>query len=291
MKVLLHAFLSGLVILMSCNTASKKEADNEQFDVENMPEESIEVKEIIYSLYLPTDIVQLFEETGTNFNPERLIPINSLPKYEDQEQMALVMGALGVDMSYCKIFQQTPSTAAYYDAIELLSEKLEIPKAIFLSASKRIDLYFDKPDSLSIIINNIFEEVNDHFKSNEQDALASISLFGGWIEAMAIAAEIYDRENHFEMGHRILQQKFTLNNMISLLSNYQESLHVRGYILLLSKLRQEFDNVDIMYKKEGFNIDTTNKRLQTTGSEIVYATDTLDEISNLIQQIHNEVFN
>jgi hypothetical protein len=79
--------------------------------------------------------------------------------------------------------------------------------------------------------------------------------------------------------------------MISLLSNYQESLHVRGYILLLNKLRQEFDNVDIMYKKEGFNIDTTHKRLQTTGSEIVYATDTLDEISDLIQQIHNEVFN
>ena len=97
---------------------------------------------------------------------------------------------------------------------------------------------------------------------------------------MAIAAKIYDRENHFEMGHRILQQKFTLNNMISLLSNYQESLNVRGYVLLLNKLRLKFDNVDILYQKEGFDIDTANKKIEATGSEIVYDIGTLDEISN-----------
>ena len=111
MKVLLYIFLFGLGILMSCNTISENKTDNEQFDAEDVSGEFTEVKEIIYSLYLPTDIVQLFEETGTNFNPEFLIPINTLPQYDDQEQMALVIGALGVDMSYCRIFQQTSSTA------------------------------------------------------------------------------------------------------------------------------------------------------------------------------------
>ena len=107
---------------------------------------------------------------------------------------------------------------------------------------------------------------------------------------MYIAANIYEKENHLEMGDRILHQKFALNDIISLLSNYQESLQIRGYVLLLNKLRASYDGVDIMYQKEGFDIDTTQKKLQTTGAKLSYDEETLDEICLLVRQIHGEVF-
>ena len=289
MKMIFRALPLLLSLLLSCNSPTTKQSQEEQFDASESTGAETEVQEILYALCLPTDISQLFEKTGTNFNPELLIPLNTLPGYVGTEQMALVIGALGVDLSYCKIYQQSASTGAYYEAVEQLSEKLNIPGSIFESSSQKLDLYFDNQDSLSIIINNIYTEVNSYFQVNGNDGLASISLFGGWIEAMYIAANIYDNENHIEMGNRILHQKFALNNMISLLSNYQESLAVRGYVLLLNRLRTQYDKVEIKYNKEGFGIDTTNKRLQTSGAELKYDEETLDEISLLVRQIHKEL--
>ena len=159
---------------ISCNAPSTKKADEEHFDMGENTIDAVQVEEIIYSLYLPTDMSQLFEKTGTNFNPGLLISLVNLPQYQDPEQMALVIGAWGVDMSYCKIYGQSQNSAEYYEAIEQLSVKLEIPESIFRSSSEKIELYFENQDSLSIIINNIFTEVNNHFKQNDKDALATI---------------------------------------------------------------------------------------------------------------------
>lgn len=290
MKIFFRALPLILSLLISCKTTPSKQASEEHFDASLATKVEAEVQEIIYALCLPTDISQLFDQTGTNFNPGLLIPLETIPGYEGQEQMSLVVGALGVDMSYCKIFEQSASTGAYYEAIEQLSEKLNIPASIFESSSRNLDLYFENQDSLSIIINNIYTEANNHFQQSGHEELASIALFGGWIEAMNIAANIYDKEDHLEMGKRILHQKFALNDILSLLSNHQESLQIRGYVLLLNKLRASYDSVDIMYQKDGFNIDTTQKKLQTTGAELSYDEETLDEICLLVWQIHKEVF-
>jgi hypothetical protein len=291
MKILFRALPLLLSLLISCNSTPKKQSSDDHFVTSESTGVEAEVQEIIYALCLPTDISQLFDKTGTNFNPELLIPLNTIPGYEDPEQISLAIGALGVDLSYCKIFQQSAPTAEYYEAVEQLSGKLKIPASIFESSSKKLDLYFENQDSLTIIINNIYADVNSHFQKNGHEELASISLFGGWIEAMFIAANIYDNENHLEMGDRILHQKFALNDIISLLSNHQESLRIRGYVLLLNKLKDSYDGVDIMYHKEGFDIDTTQKKLQTTGAELSYDEETLDEICLLVRQIHSEVFN
>jgi len=290
MKNLLSILTLLSVIIISCNNTSKNQAVNQAFDESDSANMVASVQEIIYALSLPTDIAELFEKSGTNFNPDLLTDLDQLPGYVEKEDIALVMGALGIDMSYCKIYDQSVLTAEYYESIEILSGELDIPDSVFKASSVKFDQYFDNQDSLSIIINNIYTEVTNYFKKNNQEKLAAITLFGGWIEAMHIAASIYQNENQLEVGTRLLHQKFALNNMISLLSNYQESLKVRGYVLLLNRLRSEYENVEILYSKEGFNIDRSNRKFMISGAEIKYDEKTLDRICTIVGQIHKEIF-
>ena len=64
----------------------------------------------------------------------------------------------------------------------------------------------------------------------DQESLASLSLLGGWLEAMYIGTRIFQEQEILDMSDRILQQKYTLISLMGLLGNYQESLVVRRYM-------------------------------------------------------------
>jgi len=245
--------------------------------------------DVIYSLTLPTDIIDIFEETGTGFSPEFTIPLNLISLYEDQGQMALLIGALGVDLSYCKLFERKAESSELYKNIELLAYNLDLPRDIFEKSSDELEWYVSKPDSLTELIDQIYSDVDAYFREQDQESLASLSLLGGWLEAMYIGVRIYQDNVVLDMGDRILQQKYALNSLAGLLSNYQESLVIRSYIHLLSKLKEAYDKVEIKYSREGFELDEQENSIHARVAEITYEPGTLEEICRLIIQIREGV--
>lgn len=291
LALLLSLFLTACKDQTVQQTEPQEEQGSEEFVSEiQSVKESEEVKEIIYSMYLPTDMADLFNRTGTNFNPEIAAPINSLPLYSDPEQIAVMLGVLGVDLSYMKILQQKALSAEYYNSIKVLAGKLEIPNQIFEKSTLKLERNLGNQDSLASIIETVYEETDAFFRENGNDNLASLSLLGGWVEAMYIGVSIYEAEDgNRTMADKLLQQKFTLNSIYSILSNHQESLKVTSYILMLKKLRKEFEKVQIRYPVEGFSVDTTQKRIQTSRAQIHYKATTLNDINRILTQIRTEL--
>lgn len=250
---------------------------------------STDAFEVIYSLNLPTDIARLFEETGTGFNPDLLLPLDRIPFYENTDQMALLIGALGVDLSYCKLFERVLESADSYKHVELLADKLDLPREIFEKSSSDLEQYINKPDSLTELINQVYSDMDFYFKENDQESLASLSLFGGWLEALYIGVKIYQDKSILEMGDRILQQKYALNNLTGLLANYQESLMVRRYMHPLNKLKNAYEQVDIRYSQDGFKMDREERTIRASVSEIIYEPETLENICQIIIQLRAEI--
>ena len=250
---------------------------------------STEAFEVIYSLNLPTDIARLFEETGTGFNPDLLLPLDRIPFYENTDQMALLIGAMGVDLSYCKLFERVLESADSYKHVELLADKLDLPRDIFEKSSSDLEQYINKPDSLTKLINQVYSDMDFYFKENDQESLASLSLFGGWLEAMYIGVRIYQDKSILEMGDRILQQKYALNNLTGLLANYQESLMVRRYMHPLNKLKNAYEQVDIRYSQDGFKMNREERTIRASVSEIAYEPETLENICQIIIQLRAEI--
>jgi len=269
--------VSVLLLVTACMRTGPSSGSNEFVPDSESSSAAEDALEVIYSLSLPTDIINIFEKTGTGFSPEFTIPLDLISLYEDRGQMALLMGALGVDLSYCKLFERTTESGDIYKNIELLAYNLDLPREIFDKSSDELEWYVSKPDSLTELIDQIYGDVDAYFREQNQESLASLSLLGGWIEAMYIGVRIYQDKAVLDMGERILQQKYALNSLAALLSNHQESLVIRSYIHLLTSLKDAYDSVEI---------SLSEKDIVT---EIIYKPEILNEICRLIIQIREGV--
>ncbi len=278
-----------LLFLNACKEQPRPTAEPFRY-TEELKSKNNEVSEVIYSMHLPTDMAGLFNRTGTNYDPAIPAPINSITLYTNPEKIALMLGVYGVNITYMKLLGQTIPAAQYYKAIETLSDKIGIPQTIFEESSLYLEKYFAEEDSLSAVIETIYRKTDRFFRENNRDNLAALSLTGGWIEAMYVGIKIYEADNGNQvMAERLLQQKYSLNSIYTILSNHQESLEVKEYLLMIKKIRKVFDRVEIRYQKKGFNLDTTQKKIQTYNTLIRYDEETMDDLARIIPLVRNSV--
>ena len=282
---------SMLILIISCNRSGPPSAGNDFIQDPQYDADAQEAIGVIYSMQLPTDIIEIFEKTGTGFSPDFTIPLNRISLYEYPGQMALLLGALGVDLSYCKLFGRKVESSDYYKNIELLANNLDLPRELFEKSSNELQWYVNNPDSLTGLIDHIFTEVDTYFRDQNQESLVYLTLLGGWLEAMYIGVRIYQDKSIIEMGERILQQKYALNSLLGLLANYQESLVIRKYMPPLNQLKEIFREVEIKYSKEGFKLDQQNKMFYANSVDIAYKQETLDEICGMILNIREQIIN
>ena len=245
--------------------------------------------QIVYALKIPTDIVNFFEQTGTGFDPDIPCPLEKIPLYDNPEHVAILLGVMGVDLNYCTLFDRVIESAEYYKHIELLADKLGLPHEIFEDSAGKRKSNLENTDSLRKQIYQIYMDMDDHFKENNQLSLASLSLLGGWLETMYIGVKIYQDKSVLEMGDRILQQKYSLNSLSGNLANQQESLLVRRYMHTVNKLKQVYDQVEIRYEPESFAMDSNDQTFHADVAEIRYKPESLEEICKIILQLREDI--
>ncbi len=200
-----------------------------------------------------------------------------------------MLGVLGVDLSYCTLFGRISESAEYYSHIEILADKLDLPREIFEDSPGEQRSNLENPDSLKKQIYEIYMEMDNHFQESEQLSLASLSLLGGWLETMYIGVVIFKDKDVLEMGDRILQQKYSLNSLSAILANQQESLMVRRYMHTVNKLKEVYDKVDIRYETESFEMDSGQQVFHAKIGEITYEPESLDEICRIILQLREDM--
>lgn len=287
MRIAIVPCVFMLFSLIGCKQSAPVE---ESFNPAKITTTTREVNEIIYSMYLPTDLADVLDETGTNYDAEVPASIENYTLYKSEEQIAVMLGIYGVDMMYMKLLGQIPSAASYFQVIKNLAGKTDIPNRIFEGSIARLEDNFSSQDSIAAIITDIYAQTNAYFNKNGKKNLSSLSLLGGWIETMYIGVSMLQKDQYNTvMAEKILQQKYSLNTIYTMMRNHQGSLVARKYLLLIKKLRQEFDKVEIKYPKDGFNVDTSNRKIQSGKAEITYSEDTLKKITTLITLIRNEI--
>jgi len=286
-----HVFRALILsfFLYACNPSGSQSGESDFIADSKYPASFSQDGEIVYALKIPTDIINFFEETGTGFDPEITCPLLKIPLYENPEHIALLLGILGVDLSYCTLFERLNESAEYYRHIEILSDKLDLPREIFEDSPGEQRSNLENHDSLKKQIYEIYTEMDNHFQESEQLSLASLSLLGGWLETMYIGVVIYKDKNVLEMGDRILQQKYSLNSLSGILANQQESLMVRRYMHTVNKLKAVYDKVDIRYETESFEMDSGQQAFHANVAEITYETESLEEICRIILQLREDM--
>ncbi len=282
-----------MIISVSCRQQQEETTfTGEDYYFEQEYDEILKVREIFYDLYSPMEAHRLFKQIDLVFDPAILNPLENQFRYSSSNKNAVNLGIYGADMSYCHLFGQTQEAINYLSAIYRLADRLGIGESILTRAEDARDRSVYHPDSLFNIASDIYISADRQLRESDRAGAASLILAGGWIEAIYIACSFYDIDNpDRNLEEQILTQKYSLDRLIALLSNYQNDEFIAKYILMLRQLKLSFDSVDILFEQDDLVIDTTSKTIETIRPTFVYTGNKIAEIANLVTLIRNDMIN
>jgi len=284
--IILLILFSGLLFHCVNQEKEPEESITEEFTPDTTPTEN--VREIFYSLYLPDEISRIFENVGANFDPDIPNSPDNFSYYSEPMDIAISLGVYGVDLNYARLFEQNALTANYFTVIQILSEKLGISDNYYEDLFKRLENEYQNRDTVATIAGQVYERTDDFLKSRGQDSHAALIVFGAWIEALYIACEILeDNPENIEILDRIAEQKYSLNSLIFLLSNYNDPIEITEYVLMLKRLRKAFDRFEIYFQKDQFFMDTVNQRITASEYESEFDMHIASEISGIVREIRS----
>ena len=283
-------FICSMVIFSGCKVQRDPEINVEEISESEFSSGSGRVRMIFYNMNLPSEMTRIFEKVGVNFSPEFLNASDNFSLYDTPDKLALNIGIYGVDLGYCRIFNQNVFTAKYFSAIQIMYEKLGIPDLFFQDVVDGLEKYYNDKDSLARFASVVYERADNYLRESNNESGAALVIAGGWIESVYLGCKISEKNpDNIDLRERIAGQKYSLNSLISLLSNYQDNIAIAEYILMLKSLKVSFDKVNIYYQQENFDLDTINKKISSTNYTINLSPEVFREIVKTISEIRMEI--
>jgi len=291
-KNYLEGILVVLIILSSCKQVTHKDDEIIDFETLQLDESKKVINRfdtigeglpIFYNMYLSVEMSSLFESANAVFDQDLLNNSDKATDYITGSKKALNLGVYAVELSYCRIFEQFEMAGRYFSAMQRLSEELGIPSDFFINTAKRFDRNIDNKDSLIKIANEVYMTTDSYLKENEQFSASAQIILGGWVEAIYIASSVALESKDLDIIERFSEQKYSLKNLLDMLSNYADDEVVNHYI-------KELKEIDVTYTSFVLNI---REELDPGTAEAKKITDEalskIREISKMIKDLRQEI--
>jgi len=250
-EILFVVFLCASIIT-ACNSGGQK-APAEETTVE-VPKDNPDVYEdikqaekIFNALPSPLESAMLIKSAGARFDDGLLNPIQNVDKYVTNKMMALNLGIYTCDLSFASLYEQTQLIIDYMNAAKKMADGLGILKAIEQSTIDRLEENINNSEVIMEIVSETFMNSNSYLEDNDQPAIASMVLVGGWFEGLYISTQLVDMDdfNGNKLVGRIIDQKLSIGILINLLESNKGNPAVDEILLQVFKLKAVFDKISI----------------------------------------------
>ncbi len=202
---------------------------------------------IFYNMYLSVELSSLFETAGAVFTSELMNNVDKTSEYITSSQQAVNLGVYAVDLSYARVFDQVEMAGRYFNAMKQLAQELGIPNDYFENTVKRFERNFTDKDSLIFLANEVYVTTEEYLKENERYTTAALIILGGWVEAIHIASDVAIESRDANIIERLIDQKYSLNNLLMMLSEHKKNEIVAEYIGRLNIIGKEFEKIDVIF--------------------------------------------
>jgi hypothetical protein len=288
----------SVTLLMGCSSGKDKQSDSEtvvtvdSLEIDQQLIQDVKaVKEIFYSLPSPLETAMILKQAGAKYNEELMNPTENVANYVTNKSMALNLGIYTTDLSYASLFDQTQATINYMNAAKKMAEGLGILNAIDEEIIERLEANINNRDVIMDIISETIMNSSSFFEENDRQAMSTIVLVGGWIEGLYIATNLVGRDadlNNNELVNRIVDQKLTLNTVVSLLQENMDNDDVATVMTNVNELKTIFDKIEITTSKiEPVTDEETNVTTLKSKTSVSMSPKTYKELKEKVKVIRN----
>lgn len=199
----------------------EQDVDDRQVEVDSAKTAIVNVSGKLFSIPSPIQTAMMIKETQADYADENLSDPSAVNTYATNTKRAMNLGVYGADMAYASLYEDGQSALRYFKALEKLAQELDITGAIDRELIKRLGANAGRPDSLLLLSGDFYEAADAYLKENERYDLASLILFGGWIESAYLTAIIAQDGNEKAL-RRLAEQKRALNTLDQVLSQLDD---------------------------------------------------------------------
>ncbi|HWY36738.1 MAG TPA: hypothetical protein VNX68_18985 [Nitrosopumilaceae archaeon] len=234
-----------LSILSSCgNGKSGEETDDGGSDTSHVVDQTqmVSAQNIFNSVPAPAEVSEMIERTNLDYDGTVLNNPDNYKKYTTDDYKALNLGVYGTDLSYTSVFDQSQESLVYLTCVNQACRSLGISGVFDQKTFDRIDANKQNKDSLLQIISKSFWAADKFLKENKRANTSTLMVAGGWIEGIYLAANIAKLSNDKRIIQKIIAQKNSLKDLITLLESSKLSPDVAFICENLKQISPLFDD-------------------------------------------------
>ena len=247
-------FLTAIVLFGCQNSGSDDQKDQDaltHFDAQKEGGSDIlMVDGALFSIPSPVEAAMFIKQNGSGFREDILLNPNSTDLYTTSAQKALALGAFGAELGYVSMYDQNDRSLSYMGAARKLADDIGMTGAFSENLVRRFSNNVGTPDSLVVLVSEIYKVGDLYLKSNDRNDIAALVIAGGWVESLYITCMEAEKGN-IAFKKRIAEQKTSLMRLSELMSIYPDNAAIKELSPLLGNLVQDFQKVktDYVFKR------------------------------------------
>jgi len=244
----------------------------------------------LFSIPSPIQTAMLIEKSGADYNKGFLNDAKKAGTYATNFQKALNLGVYGADVGYVTMYDQSQDALKYLGVINKLSDELGITGAFDAETIKRFESNFGKRDSMLNLVSVAYRNADAFLKDNDRLNVGALVLAGGWIETIYFSTQLAVKHGNQDIINRIGEQKYTLNNLVKMLTPYYDQPEYDALVDELIELAYDFDAIDIKYTYSAPTVDVASKTTTINSkTEVVITKEHLKAIADRVANLRNKI--
>jgi len=295
MKII--CFLFPCVLILACTPKNAIDEKEFQSSLDSVATGLVIDEEVVTSILdqipSPLEISVLIKQSGNKYNNDILNAPGNTSRYNNNYKKALNLGIYGADLGYTNIYSESIDGIRYLSSIKTLADELNIGQFFDVATISKLASNSNNLDSLLLVTTQNFNSINRYLVDQNRSNLSVLFLIGGWVEAMEIICNVAAQNpQNKELVERIGEQKIILEQMVLLLSFYNDDQHIANLLKEFEDLKTTFDNINITYTYKESSMEIVNgvAVIKDNSSTTINITDKdVTDIKTKINSIRNKI--
>jgi len=217
-----------------------------------------QAKSVFYALPSPMETAATLEKFGIKFSDENLHKTSDIDKYNTTSSQAINLGIYSADLCFCALYEQNQKVVDYLTSVKKLSEQLGIVGFFNDSTVVTLQKNINNKNKMVSEISEAYSRSTSYLDEQERSEIASTVIVGGWVETLHLSLkmllEVDIEKNIAEVNDIIINQEYTLEDLIGMLSLFENDNYIVAMATKLKDLKTVFDKVQTDIDKKQKNI-------------------------------------